>query len=125
MSQLYHVLFLQRMARQERNAALRMRDLQRVEKKNARWTRREEADFYRVISSFGVESTRRGVAEQRRQYVWDTFRQLANLHKKDDDMLTDYLESFCYMCRRVCNRLSPTDEGELLCDCSSVTCLAH
>ena len=98
----------------ERNAALRMREMERVEKKNSRWTRREEADFYRVISSFGVESTRRGAAEQQRHYIWDTFRQLANLHKKDDDMLTDYFESFCYMCRRVCNKQTLVDDSKFI-----------
>lgn len=98
----------------ERNAAMRIRDIERVEKKNAKWTRREESDFYRVISSFGVESTRRGSSDKTRHYVWDTFRQLANLNKKDDDMLTDYLEAFCHMCRKVCGRLSAADEGELV-----------
>ncbi|XP_067933470.1 chromodomain-helicase-DNA-binding protein 8-like [Watersipora subatra] len=100
-----------RNARVDRSAAGRIRDFERMDKRNARWTRREESDFYRVISSFGVESTRRGSAEPRRQYIWDTFRQLANLYKKDDDMLTEYLEAFCYMCRRVCNRLTLPDEN--------------
>lgn len=104
-------ILLQRNARMERSAALRIRELERAEKKNAKWTRREEADFYKVVSSFGVETTRRGVSDENRIYVWDTFRQLANLGKKDDDMITDYLESFCYMCRKVCNRLTPADEG--------------
>ena len=47
-----------------------------------------------------------------KQYIWDSFRQLANLHKKDDDMITDYLESFVYMCKRVCNRLLPSEESK-------------
>ena len=95
----------------ERTAALRIREMERAEKKNAKWTRREETDFYRVISSFGVETTRRGASDESRSYVWDTFRQLASLNKKDDDMITDYLDSFCYMCRRVCNKLTSHDEG--------------
>lgn len=47
-----------------------------------------------------------------KQYIWDSFRQLANLHKKEDEMITDYLESFMYMCKRVCNRLMPSEESE-------------
>lgn len=76
-----------------------------------KWTRREESDFYKIVSSFGVESNRRGKTDEPRQYVWDTFRQLANLHKKDDDMLSDYMDGFYYMCKRVCGRLTPAEEG--------------
>lgn len=100
----------QRNARMERHAAVRVRDLEKAEKKNAKWTRREETDFYRIISSFGVETTRRGSADETRQYIWDTFRQMANLHKKDDDMISDYMDAFCYMCRRVLNKLTPAEE---------------
>lgn len=113
---------LQRNARAERAALSRSRDSERVEKKT-RWTRREEADFYRVASTFGVESNKRGSNDEfPRQYVWDTFRQLANLNKKDDDQLTDYMHAFYFMCRRVCNKLTPQEEGMIsLCTQNSRT----
>lgn len=44
----------------QRDAELRAREVERIEKAKAKWTRREESDFYRVISSFGIESNRRG-----------------------------------------------------------------
>uniref|UniRef100_W5MK45 Chromodomain helicase DNA binding protein 9 n=1 Tax=Lepisosteus oculatus TaxID=7918 RepID=W5MK45_LEPOC len=70
-----------------------------------RWTRREEADFYRVVSTFGVVFD----PEQGR-FDWTKFRAMARLHKKTDDSLQKYLCAFTAMCRRVC-RLPPR-EGE-------------
>lgn len=69
-----------------------------------RWTRREEADFYRVVSTFGVVFD-----PDRGQFDWTKFRALARLHKKTDNSLEKYLCAFMSMCRRVC-RL-PSKEG--------------
>lgn len=69
-----------------------------------RWTRREEADFYRVVSTFGVVFD-----PDRGQFDWTKFRAMARLHKKTDDSLEKYLYAFMSMCRRVC-RL-PSKEG--------------
>ena len=44
----------------QRDAELRAREVERIERAKAKWTRREESDFYRVVSSFGVESNKRG-----------------------------------------------------------------
>ena len=63
-----------------------------------RWSRREEQDFARVVSFFGVVYNR-----TRQVYVWDRFRQLANLGKKSDDRLTTYYLDFRDMCQRVIN----------------------
>jgi len=52
-------------------------------------------------------------SDEPRTYKWKEFRTRANLHKKDDDMLTEYLEAFFFMCRKVCNRLTPEDIGTL------------
>lgn len=69
-----------------------------------RWTRREEADFYRVVSTFGVVFDPDGG-----QFDWTKFRAMARLHKKTDNSLEKYLYAFMSMCRRVC-RL-PSKEG--------------
>ncbi|EPY80124.1 hypothetical protein CB1_000856013 [Camelus ferus] len=68
------------------------------------WTRREEADFYRVVSTFGVVFD-----PDRGQFDWTKFRAMARLHKKTDDSLEKYLYAFMSMCRRVC-RLPSKEE---------------
>lgn len=74
---------------------------------SSRWSRREEADFYRVVSTFGVERDRSS-----KQYQWDTFRNLARLDKKFGDTLTEYFLGFYHMCKRVCKRFTTPEEGK-------------
>uniref|UniRef100_A0A8B9RJA2 Chromodomain helicase DNA binding protein 9 n=1 Tax=Astyanax mexicanus TaxID=7994 RepID=A0A8B9RJA2_ASTMX len=71
------------------------------------WTRREEADFYRVVSTFGVVFD-----PDLGRFDWTKFRAMARLHKKTDESLQKYLCSFNAMCRRVC-RL-PAREGDIV-----------
>lgn len=66
-----------------------------------RWTRREQTDFYRVVSTFGVEYD-----PDTMQFHWDRFRTFARLDKKTDESLTKYFHGFVAMCRQVC-RLPP------------------
>lgn len=75
-----------------------------------RWTRREECDFYRVVSTFGVEQMKTEVgaqADAKGKLEWTQFRTFARLDKKTDESLNQYFHSFVAMCRRVC-RLQPT-----------------
>uniref|UniRef100_A0A8C1WA75 Chromodomain helicase DNA binding protein 7 n=1 Tax=Cyprinus carpio TaxID=7962 RepID=A0A8C1WA75_CYPCA len=74
-----------------------------------RWTRREEADFYRVVSTFGV------VYDVHRQcFDWSQFRAFARLDKKTDESLEKYYYSFVAMCKRVCRmQVKPAAETEL------------
>lgn len=72
-----------------------------------RWTRREEADFYRVVSTFGVVFD-----PELGRFDWTKFRAMARLHKKTDESLHKYLCAFTAMCRRVC-RLPPR-EGDVV-----------
>ncbi|XP_031342134.1 chromodomain-helicase-DNA-binding protein 7 isoform X2 [Photinus pyralis] len=60
-----------------------------------KWTRREEADFFRVVSSYGVNYFRK-----KKAYDWIKFKQLAKLDKKSDDEITDYYKNFVVMCKR-------------------------
>lgn len=74
--------------------ALREKEQQRqtISKK---WTRREEADFFRVVSSFGVNYYRK-----KKNYDWTKFKQLAKLEKKSDEDMTEYYKSFVVMCKK-------------------------
>uniref|UniRef100_A0A8D3D6S6 Chromodomain helicase DNA binding protein 6 n=1 Tax=Scophthalmus maximus TaxID=52904 RepID=A0A8D3D6S6_SCOMX len=58
------------------------------------WTRREQADFYRTVSSFGVVYD-----PERKTYDWSQFRALARLERKTDESLERYFNSFVNMCR--------------------------
>lgn len=74
----------------------------------SRWTRREEADFYRVVSTFGV------VYDVHRQcFDWSQFRAFARLDKKTDESLEKYYYSFVAMCKRVCRMQVKSETGEL------------
>uniref|UniRef100_A0A3Q3XRT5 BRK domain-containing protein n=1 Tax=Mola mola TaxID=94237 RepID=A0A3Q3XRT5_MOLML len=72
-----------------------------------RWTRREEADFYRIVSTFGVV-----VDTQYQKFDWTQFRAFARLDKKTDESLEKYYYSFIAMCKRVC-RMQIKTETEL------------
>uniref|UniRef100_A0A8C7IV33 Chromodomain helicase DNA binding protein 7 n=1 Tax=Oncorhynchus kisutch TaxID=8019 RepID=A0A8C7IV33_ONCKI len=69
-----------------------------------RWTRREEADFYRVVSTFGVIYD-----TARQRFDWTQFRAFARLDKKTDESLEKYYFSFVAMCKRVCRMQVKTD----------------
>lgn len=74
---------------------------------SVRWTRREEADFYRVVSTFGVVYD-----TQRQRFDWAQFRAFARLDKKTDESLEKYYYSFIAMCKRVCRMQVKTETGE-------------
>uniref|UniRef100_A0A671LEZ5 Chromodomain-helicase-DNA-binding protein 8 n=1 Tax=Sinocyclocheilus anshuiensis TaxID=1608454 RepID=A0A671LEZ5_9TELE len=71
-----------------------------------RWTRREECDFYRVVSTFGVERIKKeaDAPEGDEHHMdWNRFRSFARLDKKSDESLTRYFKCFMSMCRKVCH----------------------
>lgn len=79
-----------------------------------RWTRREECDFYRVVSTFGVEKIKKetGLPEGGDpDFDWTRFRTFARLDKKTDESLSRYFRSFVAMCRRVCHLRPGRAEG--------------
>uniref|UniRef100_A0A4W3JTQ7 Chromodomain helicase DNA binding protein 7 n=1 Tax=Callorhinchus milii TaxID=7868 RepID=A0A4W3JTQ7_CALMI len=81
----------------ERNAA--------ISEKRQRWTRREEADFYRVVSTFGVVFD-----SVKKQFDWSQFRAFARLDKKSDESLEKYFNCFVAMCKKVCRMPTNSDE---------------
>uniref|UniRef100_A0A8C0W7U2 DNA helicase n=1 Tax=Castor canadensis TaxID=51338 RepID=A0A8C0W7U2_CASCN len=70
-----------------------------------RWTRREQADFYRTVSSFGVVYD-----QEKKTFDWTQFRIISRLDKKSDENLEHYFHSFVAMCRNVC-RLPAWKDG--------------
>uniref|UniRef100_A0A665X7Z3 Chromodomain helicase DNA binding protein 8 n=1 Tax=Echeneis naucrates TaxID=173247 RepID=A0A665X7Z3_ECHNA len=73
--------------------ASKLKEIARQERQQ-RWTRREECDFYRVVSTFGGGEP---------EFDWTRFRTFARLDKKTDESLSRYFRSFVAMCRRVCH----------------------
>ena len=81
---------------------------------SSRWTRREECDFYRVVSTFGVEKVKRepDLPEVGHpEFEWTRFRTFARLDKKTDESLSRYFRCFVAMCRRVCHLRPGHGEG--------------
>ncbi|XP_035428243.2 chromodomain-helicase-DNA-binding protein 8 [Cygnus atratus] len=86
-------------------AACKLKEMARRQKQQ-RWTRREQADFYRVVSTFGVEFD-----PETRRFRWGRFRALARLERKTDESLAKFFHGFVAMCRQVC-RLPPAPGDE-------------
>ncbi|KAJ8011779.1 hypothetical protein DPEC_G00061800 [Dallia pectoralis] len=85
--------------------ASKLKEIARQERQQ-RWTRREECDFYRVVSTFGVERIKKvGDTSDREEpeLEWTRFRTFARLDKKTDESLSRYFRCFVAMCRRVCH----------------------
>lgn len=82
------------------------RAVMRQMEKQSKWSRREEQSFYKAISTFGVDCTDR----QNNVYNWERFKEISQLDKKLDETLTDYYQSFHYMCKKVCQKLSDDEK---------------
>ncbi|XP_038622690.1 chromodomain-helicase-DNA-binding protein 7 isoform X1 [Tachyglossus aculeatus] len=76
-----------------------------ISEKRQKWTRREEADFYRVVSTFGIIFD-----PIKQQFDWNQFRAFARLDKKSDESLEKYFNCFVAMCRRVCRMPAKPDD---------------
>ena len=63
----------------------------------SRWTRREEADFYRTVSTYGVDRD-----PATKDFSWRKFRNIARLDKKSDESLRAYYLAFRRMCEQIC-----------------------
>uniref|UniRef100_A0A8C4VE35 Chromodomain-helicase-DNA-binding protein 7 n=1 Tax=Gopherus evgoodei TaxID=1825980 RepID=A0A8C4VE35_9SAUR len=84
---------------------MRQEALMKTDRRRRRWTRREEADFYRVVSTFGIIFD-----PMKQQFDWNQFRAFARLDKKSDESLEKYFNCFVTMCRRVCRMPAKPDE---------------
>ncbi|KAG8446283.1 hypothetical protein GDO86_013931 [Hymenochirus boettgeri] len=77
-----------------------------IKEMQKRWTRREQADFYRTVSSFGVIYD-----PEKKCFDWTQFRAMSRLDKKTDESLEKYFHSFVAMCRNVCRLPLRKDDG--------------
>ena len=95
-----------RLERREKiETIVREREKQKIELQQRRWTRREEGDFFRTISNFGVEYNKK-----LGRYDWTKFRAISRLERKYDETLTEYLRAFCAMCKKACGRKLSEEE---------------
>ncbi|OTF82968.1 hypothetical protein BLA29_001421 [Euroglyphus maynei] len=100
---------MQRLERLEKfEAAIRERENKKREQAQKKWSRREESDFYRVVSSFGIEYNKKTDT-----FDWTRFRMYAKLEKKLDETLTEYFKAFYAMCKKVVGRRLTEDEENL------------
>lgn len=95
--------------KKERTSKFEAARNEREERKRSqaqKWSRREEGDFYRTISSFGVDYKR-----EEKRYDWNKFRSLGKLEKKMDETMDEYYKAFVTMCKKVTSK-PLTDEEE-------------
>ena len=86
-------------------ASTQEKAVQRQIEKQTKWSRREESNFYRALSTFGVDFDK-----TTNSYRWDRFREMGQLDKKLDETLGDYFNAFYYMCKKVCNKIDENDQ---------------
>uniref|UniRef100_A0A0C9QNG6 Chd7_2 protein n=1 Tax=Fopius arisanus TaxID=64838 RepID=A0A0C9QNG6_9HYME len=100
-------MYLLKMERREKmEQMVKERERTRIEEQKAKWSRREESEFLRVVSTYGVNYDRK-----KAQYDWTKFKSLARFDKKSDADLTDYYMSFRAMCKKACNSKGAEEEG--------------
>lgn len=96
--------------KKERTSKFEAAKNEREEKKRSqaqRWSRREEADFFRAISSFGVEYD-----TKLSKYDWNKFRSIGKLDKKLDETLDEYYKAFVKMCKKVTSKTATTNDDD-------------
>lgn len=95
--------------REKMEAMVKERERTRIEEQKAKWSRREEGEFFRVISTYGVNYDRK-----KAQYDWTKFKSIAKFDKKTDSDLTDYYMSFRIMCKKVSNMKMSDEDGKFI-----------
>jgi len=84
-----------------------MREREKAEIRR-RWSRKEEADFYRTLVNYGVD-----FSTSESKFSWSRFRQMSRIDKPDD-VLTDYYLSFIAMCKKIVGQRLTEEEGDML-----------
>lgn len=83
--------------REKMELAQREKEKAKIDTISKKWTKREEADFFRTVSSYGIDYDRK-----KKSYDWTRFKTLSKLEKKSDDLLTEYYKNFILMCKKQC-----------------------
>lgn len=91
--------FFQKMDKQREKMehAHREKEKSKHETISKKWTKREEADFFKTVSSYGIDYDRK-----RKSYDWTRFKNLSKLDKKSDELLTEYYKNFILMSKKQC-----------------------
>lgn len=99
--------------------AAKEREQQRLQSIPKKWNRREEYEFLRVLTGYGVDmlptSTMVGMGNTTTTTAlpdWLKFKQMAHLERKSDETLSDYYKVFIAMCKRKAGvKLSDNEKG--------------
>lgn len=95
--------------REKIEQAVKERERVRLEAIPKKWNKREEYEFLRVLTGYGVDLLS-GVAIPTPD--WSRFRAIAKLDRKSDEALSDYYKVFIAMCKRQANvRLTEEEKG--------------
>ncbi|XP_053957379.1 mucin-19 isoform X9 [Anastrepha ludens] len=96
-----HHQYFEKMERQGKmELAAKERESQRLLQIPKKWNRREEYEFLRVLTGYGVDlqpPTALGIILAP---DWTKFKQMAHLERKSDETLSDYYKVFIAMCKR-------------------------
>lgn len=89
--------------------AVKERERVRLDAVQKKWNRREESEFLRVLTGYGVDLQQ---CTNIPTPDWMRFKAMAKLDKKSDESLSDYYKVFIAMCKRQAGvRLSDDDKG--------------
>lgn len=95
--------------REKIEQAVKERERVRLDALPKKWNKREEYEFLRVLTGYGVDLFS-GVAVPTPD--WSRFRTIAKLERKSDEALSDYYKVFIAMCKRQAGvRLTEEEKG--------------
>uniref|UniRef100_A0A182LWG1 DNA helicase n=1 Tax=Anopheles culicifacies TaxID=139723 RepID=A0A182LWG1_9DIPT len=99
-----------KMERREKNEqVMRERERVRLDQIPKRWTRREENEFIRVLTGYGIDLQPNTTVPTP---DWSRFKVFAKLDKKTDENLSDFYKVFIAMCKRQAGvKLSDDEKG--------------
>ncbi|XP_055711038.1 chromodomain-helicase-DNA-binding protein 7 isoform X3 [Phlebotomus papatasi] len=91
-------MYLQKMGHREKiEQQVREKERMRLESVQKKWNRREENEFLRVLTGYGIDLQ---ACTTIPTPDWTKFKSLAKLEKKSDESLSDYYKVFIAMCKR-------------------------
>lgn len=95
--------------REKIEQAVKERERVRLEAIPKKWNKREEYEFLRVLTGYGVDLQQNAAVPTP---DWHRFKQMARLEKKSDESLSDYYKVFIAMCKRQAGvRLMEEEKG--------------
>lgn len=95
--------------REKIELAVKERERTRLDNIQKKWTRREENEFLRVLTGYGVDLQPHSPSPTP---DWTRFKAMSKLDKKSDEALSDYYKVFIAMCKRQAGvRLNEEEKG--------------